>query len=341
MGLNSLQAVCMDSTDKIQGTMVVVEELATDSSLNSPSGEILASSRQPSMEKRLKAQHEQAPNCPRCDSTNTKFCYYNNYSLSQPRYFCKTCRRYWTKGGILRNVPVGGRCRKNKKPSSRSKKSSPSSSSSSTNIHQKPHLDDQNSIAVLTSENSVIDLPLCFPAEVQLSHLSSFGGINNLMESKYNTIISMLENSSRSIDFLDSKFDEGIMGNIMSGARSHDFVTNGNDFGIVHGVEDWSHHGVMNSIGGFCSPFGASLHDHGNDSSASLMGNLLQTMLPYDHGNEPSAPSDAKFNSISLNLQWQEQGCIPEHEDEKSPFGCTVDSLASWSGNGIVSGYGT
>ncbi|KAK1275954.1 Dof zinc finger protein DOF5.7 [Acorus gramineus] len=53
--------------------------------------------------------------CPRCDSPNTKFCYYNNYSLSQPRHFCKTCRRYWTKGGALRNVPVGGGCRKNKK----------------------------------------------------------------------------------------------------------------------------------------------------------------------------------------------------------------------------------
>lgn len=56
-------------------------------------------------------------NCPRCNSTNTKFCYYNNYSLTQPRYFCKTCRRYWTEGGTLRNVPVGGGSRKNKKPS--------------------------------------------------------------------------------------------------------------------------------------------------------------------------------------------------------------------------------
>nr|CAD1828138.1 unnamed protein product [Ananas comosus var. bracteatus] len=34
--------------------------------------------------------------------TNIKFCYFNNYSLSQPRYFCKTCRRYWTHGGTLR-----------------------------------------------------------------------------------------------------------------------------------------------------------------------------------------------------------------------------------------------
>ncbi|XP_072957673.1 dof zinc finger protein DOF5.7-like [Typha angustifolia] len=58
---------------------------------------------------------EHGINCPRCDSPNTKFCYYNNYSLSQPRHFCKACRRYWTKGGVLRNVPVGGGCRKNKK----------------------------------------------------------------------------------------------------------------------------------------------------------------------------------------------------------------------------------
>ncbi|KAL6992543.1 hypothetical protein U1Q18_010653 [Sarracenia purpurea var. burkii] len=63
--------------------------------------------------------HQQPPpqqKCPRCDSLNTKFCYYNNYSLTQPRYFCKACRRYWTQGGTLRNVPVGGGCRKGKRP---------------------------------------------------------------------------------------------------------------------------------------------------------------------------------------------------------------------------------
>ncbi|KAG9444593.1 hypothetical protein H6P81_015933 [Aristolochia fimbriata] len=60
-------------------------------------------------------QPEAALKCPRCESTNTKFCYFNNYSLSQPRHFCKTCRRYWTRGGALRNVPVGGGCRRNKR----------------------------------------------------------------------------------------------------------------------------------------------------------------------------------------------------------------------------------
>ncbi|XP_060178506.1 dof zinc finger protein DOF1.8-like [Lycium barbarum] len=73
-------------------------------------------------------QKDQAlKNCPRCNSANTKFCYYNNYSLSQPRFFCKTCRRYWTDGGSLRNVPVGGVSRKSKNPSSKN-------SSSSSNI---------------------------------------------------------------------------------------------------------------------------------------------------------------------------------------------------------------
>ncbi|XP_042031716.1 dof zinc finger protein 2-like [Salvia splendens] len=67
-------------------------------------------------EKKPRPEMEQALNCPRCNSTNTKFCYYNNYSLSQPRYFCKTCRRYWTDGGSLRNVPVGGGSRKSKRP---------------------------------------------------------------------------------------------------------------------------------------------------------------------------------------------------------------------------------
>ncbi|KAG2291519.1 hypothetical protein Bca52824_038188 [Brassica carinata] len=46
--------------------------------------------------------------CPRCNSTNTKFCYYNNHSVSQPRYKCKECRRNWTHGGALRNIPIGG-----------------------------------------------------------------------------------------------------------------------------------------------------------------------------------------------------------------------------------------
>ncbi|XP_030529609.2 dof zinc finger protein DOF3.4-like [Rhodamnia argentea] len=72
----------------------------------------------------LPPQEQEHLPCPRCDSTNTKFCYYNNYNFSQPRHFCKSCRRYWTHGGTLRDIPVGGGSRKNAKRS-RTASSSP------------------------------------------------------------------------------------------------------------------------------------------------------------------------------------------------------------------------
>ncbi|WOL04371.1 dof zinc finger protein DOF5.3-like isoform X1 [Canna indica] len=101
--------------------------------------------------KKPRPQPEQALKCPRCASTNTKFCYYNNYSLSQPRYFCKACRRYWTQGGSLRNVLAGGgSCRKNKRTSSSSSK--------------KPQDHD------LISTNSLINPPNSFITPLALGH---------------------------------------------------------------------------------------------------------------------------------------------------------------------------
>ncbi|XP_062186992.1 cyclic dof factor 1-like [Phragmites australis] len=55
--------------------------------------------------------------CPRCNSMDTKFCYYNNYNIKQPRHFCKSCQRYWTAGGSMRNIPVGAGRRKSKSSS--------------------------------------------------------------------------------------------------------------------------------------------------------------------------------------------------------------------------------
>lgn len=70
-----------------------------------------------SQEKTLKKPDKVLP-CPRCNSMDTKFCYYNNYNVNQPRYFCKACQRYWTAGGTMRNVPVGAGRRKNKNSTS-------------------------------------------------------------------------------------------------------------------------------------------------------------------------------------------------------------------------------
>ena len=142
----------------------------------------------PSMlERKARPQKDQALNCPRCNSTNTKFCYYNNYSLSQPRYFCKTCRRYWTEGGSLRNVPVGGGSRKNKRSTSSSSPSISQSqppSSITKNIIINPDLaTSQNNFPQSASQNPKIhqgqDLNLAYPPQTT--------------EDNYNTISKFIE----------------------------------------------------------------------------------------------------------------------------------------------------
>ncbi|KZV57579.1 hypothetical protein F511_03039 [Dorcoceras hygrometricum] len=92
------------------------------------------------LEKPPSMRRQQQPEflkCPRCGSTNTKFCYYNNYNKSQPRYFCKACKRHWTRGGTLRNVPVGGG-RKSKRPK-RSTSATPISSSTTAAATPRHH----------------------------------------------------------------------------------------------------------------------------------------------------------------------------------------------------------
>ncbi|GMJ02252.1 hypothetical protein like AT1G21340 [Hibiscus trionum] len=122
------------------------------------------------MEREWKPSVEIAPNCPRCASPNTKFCYYNNYSLSQPRYFCKGCRRYWTKGGSLRNVPVGGGCRKSRRGKSSRERvekrgrvsmnySNNSSGSSNGDAGDRPDIDLAVVFAKFLNHNSSFDQP--------------------------------------------------------------------------------------------------------------------------------------------------------------------------------------
>ncbi|EPS61937.1 hypothetical protein M569_12856 [Genlisea aurea] len=138
------------------------------------------------MERRLRPQHDQALKCPRCESTHTKFCYYNNYSLSQPRYFCKTCRRYWTKGGTLRNIPVGGGCRKNakksaaaaagKKPAADFPNSAASSASSSPLILNSPDAFSTFPLTIFTADQTDFsDLQLGFSDQLQFGSLNAAG----------------------------------------------------------------------------------------------------------------------------------------------------------------------
>ncbi|XP_022733604.1 dof zinc finger protein DOF4.6 [Durio zibethinus] len=133
------------------------------------------------LERKARPQKEQALNCPRCNSTNTKFCYYNNYSLTQPRYFCKTCRRYWTEGGSLRNIPVGGGSRKNKRLAS---------SSSSAKKH--PDLVTPPSLSQSSTQNPKIqdgqDLNLAFPNSQGYRSISELVQVPNSVENNKNQI---------------------------------------------------------------------------------------------------------------------------------------------------------
>ncbi|THG07385.1 hypothetical protein TEA_016177 [Camellia sinensis var. sinensis] len=314
MGFTSLQ-VCMDSSDWLQGT--IHDDPGMDSS--SPSGDMLTCSR-PLMERRVRPQHDQALKCPRCDSTHTKFCYYNNYSLSQPRYFCKTCRRYWTKGGTLRNIPVGGGCRKNKKVSS--KKSNDNNNVSMSNP-QNPG----------SSSRSPTDLQLSFP-EVQFSHLTnligSHGGIGSgnpsFLESKYGAMlenpraIDFMEESSRSHDFMGSG-EVGMMGGGLGGEMSHH-----------HGLGGPNFHALCSS------PFGMSLDGNSGGGPGPFMDMSCQRlMLPYEvnHEDHHQNTMDVKPNTKLLSLDWQDQGCSDAGKDS---FGYLNGGLGSWTG--LMNGYG-
>ncbi|GKV05809.1 hypothetical protein SLEP1_g17775 [Rubroshorea leprosula] len=138
------------------------------------SGGVVGSIRPGSMADRARLANipmpETALPCPRCESTNTKFCYFNNYSLTQPRHFCKTCRRYWTRGGALRNVPVGGGCRRNKRSKGSSSKS-PATSSDRQTASGSPRTISSGSTDVLGIGPQVPPLRFMAP----LHHLTEFG----------------------------------------------------------------------------------------------------------------------------------------------------------------------
>ncbi|XP_010912101.1 dof zinc finger protein DOF3.1 [Elaeis guineensis] len=130
---------------------------------------------------------EQHLKCPRCESTNTKFCYYNNYNLSQPRHFCKDCRRYWTKGGALRNIPVGGGTRKNSKRSAASATAGATASKRPSTSSPPPppssnHLPKPEPVSVLYPSATDPDDRLLDISGSFSSLLASSGGFGNLLE---------------------------------------------------------------------------------------------------------------------------------------------------------------
>lgn len=136
-------------------------------------------------------QNHQALKCPRCDSLNTKFCYYNNYNLSQPRHFCKSCRRYWTKGGVLRNVPVGGGCRKTKRSKPKASAVEATTTTSPPSPSPPPALDrnsnshSSSESSSLTANNNTTTNASATTEAVSAPSTSSASNLMNVQESKF------------------------------------------------------------------------------------------------------------------------------------------------------------
>ncbi|PUZ62641.1 hypothetical protein GQ55_3G001600 [Panicum hallii var. hallii] len=222
-------------------------------------------------ERKPRPQHDQALNCPRCDSTNTKFCYYNNYSTTQPRYFCKACRRYWTQGGTLRNVPVGGGCRKNKHnraggSGGSSSSSAPSASSSSSSGCKKVNITQQLMTMMPAAAAVTADFPNVLPT------FMSTGGGFELPSCDHHLPFAPLSLSPNPGSFLDI-----LRVGFLDGSSSNNYGTGSN---INNGM-------VLPFLPP--SPFGAMQHGHGMMGDQQLVGALqgVEEVKPMatEHGN--------------------------------------------------------
>ncbi|KAK7291630.1 hypothetical protein RIF29_06934 [Crotalaria pallida] len=322
MGFSSLH-VCMDSSDHwLQGT--IQEESLIDSSSSPSAADMLTCSRPMMDQRKLRPPQDQALKCPRCDSTHTKFCYYNNYSLTQPRYFCKTCRRYWTKGGTLRNIPVGGGCRKNKKVSNSKKQNHDQSPIVNQN---QPQTHQGVVVPSYYNHNNPKDLQLPFQNDVQFSHLNNLFGSN----------VGALGNPN----FMESKYNVGMIENPRPSSRNFDFFGNG-DVGIGLGDHVSGYNGLLpTNYQGLCFG-GMSLNDGNNSNGGTnyLMDTCQRLMLPYDtsdHNQNNGSIDDVKPNPKLLSLEWQDQSNYSD-AGGKEPFGYGNGS-GSWTS--VMNGYGS
>ncbi|XP_071692121.1 uncharacterized protein [Rutidosis leptorrhynchoides] len=337
MGLTSLQ-VCMDSSAWFQGT---IQDQETEMDSSSPSGitdPMLACS-PPLMERRLRPQLDQALKCPRCDSTHTKFCYYNNYSLTQPRYFCKTCRRYWTKGGTLRNIPVGGGCKKNKKVSSSSKKPTSTTLTGNNSNNNNNNNNDNNSNSNIQHHHQNLnlinpnhnynhnypmimnssDLQLSYPDTAMQFPRSNLFGIGNSSNINSHSFMfdNLNSNATRAIEFMENGV--GIMGN---GGY-------GSEMGGVNLIGQ-NYHGGSN----LCSPFGGMTLDSINNPFTE------RRLIAYNHDqvNDDHAINLIDVKPKILSLEWQDENGT-NSGGGSGGGGSFMTGVASWGS--IMNGYGS
>ncbi|XP_075494401.1 dof zinc finger protein DOF4.6-like [Primulina tabacum] len=260
-------------------------------------------------QKKPRPQKEQAINCPRCSSTNTKFCYYNNYSLSQPRYFCKTCRRYWTEGGTLRNVPVGGGSRKNKRSSaavlpsvSSSKKlvvpSPPKFSPQNPKIHEGQDLN----LAYNPSHYNGFAEFVPFPFESDAKNLESQNPNNPSSNPSYFPVMEFLKNGISSMGSVGS-----FMTNIPPVSDNPNSVFSSGDNFPVHGFKSSLSFSLDRGLVDHNQNGYGNLQDHTNSSRISFP---FEELKPVSTNHEQfeqdreQAESNGYWNGMLAEGSW-------------------------------------
>ncbi|KAL4563228.1 hypothetical protein LXL04_027266 [Taraxacum kok-saghyz] len=264
------------------------------------------------MEKPIPLQHHnqqpppppphEALKCPRCDSSNTKFCYYNNYSLSQPRHFCKACKRYWTRGGTLRNVPVGGGCRKNKRvkrPITTTTVHAGSTTTTNPNLNHNPS----------PRPNPNLD-----HNHLQSSTTSN-GNSNHHLNPLFYGLLPQNPNYPRS----DHARASGVNENLVSGydlSQQHMNVPGLGFSSLGQGGSVMANHGHNSSLN--FSSFNSSMYGGSTSSSTSAptMASLLASSLNhqprfmgfgnYDGG---SMVKDLKMEEAGNRMEWNNNSC--------------------------------
>ncbi|PIN07395.1 hypothetical protein CDL12_19283 [Handroanthus impetiginosus] len=267
-----------------------------------------------------KTNQDQPLKCPRCDSSNTKFCYYNNYSLSQPRHFCKACKRYWTRGGTLRNVPVGGGCRKNKRvkrPSSSS--GGDAASSPAANASAQPRID------LSPAASSHINNPLFYGLHSNINpvELSSFPLVPSfrVSNSDHNTGFDLQPqmNNNLGIGFSSSGLIQQALNTASSSATSS--LGNYNNHSLF-GSSTLASTSTMASL--LASTFQRQKFANNNNS------NNFPGLMPYeDHGKEVKLEGENRL-MWSSNPNPNPNPNPIEEINSSDPSLWTTSNVGSW-----------
>lgn len=264
---------------------------------------------------------EQVIKCPRCESLNTKFCYYNNYSLTQPRHFCKNCRRYWTQGGSLRNVPIGGGCRKNKRIKQRS-----------IDPHIFGGLEDHGgpgSFLHVGGAGGGLLSSSCFGPQ----GVSAVPGFSDLMPSNDSHLLSMAFSRLQESLRLGEQGGDGALVNsnpaklsLMHNSPLYEHSL----LGYPHSNVKPEHAYTGSELGNFFDP-----------SSGSHMGSTAASLAPLEEQLANfGVPVDHSFNTCSLEgqLKLQHQKQLALHLGAASDHEVNAGGSANTSNGGVSSG---